>query len=119
MNALAHKRAPGISTTQSCSGIAARTSQLNRSDLDAPDVPPMTRPALIPPGLWPPRMPVEMAAGYCGEKTAEVFLAQVRAGAYPGPVVKRGRRQIWLKEDLDQVIMCRDGGAAADAALDL
>jgi hypothetical protein len=64
----------------------------------------MTRPATIPTGLWPPRMPVEMAAGYCGETSAEVFLRQVRAGTYPPPAVKRGRRQIWAKDDLDRAM---------------
>ncbi len=79
----------------------------------------MSRPALVPSGLWPPRMPVEMAAGYCGERSAESFLREVRAGTYPEPAVKRGRRQIWLKTDLDQVVLSRGGAAVADAALDL
>jgi hypothetical protein len=79
----------------------------------------MTRPALIPAGLWPPRMPVEMAAGYCGERSVGVFLAEVRAGTYPAPVVKRGRKQIWAKDDLDQAIGRYAGGAAEDAAEDL
>lgn len=79
----------------------------------------MTRPAFIPAGLWPPRMPVEMAAGYCGERTVDVFLREVRAGTYPRPVVERGRRKIWLKADLDQVVLSRGGAAVADAALDL
>ncbi|WP_439392394.1 hypothetical protein ACRQ5Q_22625 [Bradyrhizobium sp. PMVTL-01] len=79
----------------------------------------MSRPTLIPAGLWPPRMPVEMAAGYCGERSAESFLREVRAGTYPRPAVKRGRRQIWLKADLDQVINSRGGAGVADAALDL
>lgn len=79
----------------------------------------MTRPALIPPGLWPPRMPVEMAAGYCGERSAEVFLREVRAGSYPAPAIKRGRRQIWLKDDLDRVITSRGAEAVVDVAADL
>lgn len=79
----------------------------------------MTRQALVPAGLWPPRMPVEMAAGYCGEVSAEVFLAQVRAGTYPAPVIKRGRRQIWAKDDLDRAIGPRGQGTVVDAALDL
>lgn len=79
----------------------------------------MTRPAFIPIGLWPPRMPVEIAAGYCGERSAESFLLEVRAGTYPEPVVDRGRKKIWLKTDLDQVVLSRGGAAAADAALDL
>lgn len=78
----------------------------------------MTRPAAIPPGLWPPRMPVEMAAGYCGERSAEAFLGGVKAGTYPAPRIKRGRRQIWWKDDLDQAIV-QDGETAADVAADL
>lgn len=79
----------------------------------------MSRPALVPAGLWPPRMPVEMAAGYCGEITAESFLREVRAGTYPKPVVDRGRKKIWAKDDLDQVVGRHAGGATEDAAEDL
>jgi hypothetical protein len=63
----------------------------------------MARKPTYPAGAWPPRMPVEMAAGYCGERSAESFLARVGA-EYPKPAVKSGRRQLWLKEDLDKVI---------------
>lgn len=79
----------------------------------------MTRPAALPPGIWPPRMPVEMAAGYCGERSAEVFLRAVRAGTYPAPVIKRGRKQIWAKDDLDQAITSPGLETAADVAADL
>lgn len=80
----------------------------------------MTRPAVIPAGLWPPRMGAELSAGYCGEASAEVFLREVRAGRYPAPVVKRGRRQIWAKEDLDRAIgPQRDPAMLADVAEDL
>lgn len=75
----------------------------------------MTRPALIPAGVWPPRMPVEIAAGYCGEVSAESFLREVRAGTYPRPAVQRGRRQIWLKEDLDRAITPRAAAVAGVA----
>lgn len=78
----------------------------------------MTRSTLIPAGLWPPRMPVEMAAGYCGEASAESFLLEVRAGTYPKPVVDRGRKKIWAKDDLDRALS-PGVAAAADAALDL
>src|SRR5262249_761066 len=33
----------------------------------------MPRPAIIPAGSWPRRMPAELAAGYCGEPTVEAF----------------------------------------------
>jgi hypothetical protein len=79
----------------------------------------MSRRAIVPSGAWPPRMPVEMAAGYCGEASAEVFLRQVRAGNYPAPVVKRGRRQIWAKDDLDRALGPRDQETAVDVAADL
>jgi hypothetical protein len=79
----------------------------------------VTRPALTPPGTWPPRMPVEMAAGYCGEVSAEVFLRQVRAGTSPAPVIKRGRRQIWAKADLDQAIASHGNEIVVDVAADL
>jgi hypothetical protein len=48
-------------------------------------------------------MPVEMAAGYCGERSAESFLSRV-GSEYPRPNAKSGRRQLWLKEDLDKAI---------------
>jgi hypothetical protein len=59
-------------------------------------------------------MPVEMAAGYCGERSAETFLRGVRAGTYPEPRIKCGRRQIWWKADLDQ-----SGIAASETAADV
>ena len=79
----------------------------------------MTRPIFIPPGVWPPRMSVEMAAGYCGERSAEVFLRGVRAGTYPQPVIKRGRRQIWAKDDLDRAMAASGAEAVVDVAQDL
>lgn len=79
----------------------------------------MSRPALIPPGLWPPRMPVEMAAGYCGEVSVESFLREVRKGTYPPPVIKRGRRQIWQRDDLDQAIRPPGSETGEDVAADL
>jgi hypothetical protein len=65
-------------------------------------------------------MPVEMAAGYCGERSAEAFLSRV-GKEYPEPVVKAGRRQLWLKEDLDRTIgagqaIVHDVAGAARAA---
>lgn len=74
----------------------------------------MARAAVVPLGTWPPRMPVEMAAGYCGERSAESFMCGVRAKIYPEPRIKRGRKQVWWKEDLDQAIT--PSGASATAA---
>lgn len=52
---------------------------------------------------WPRRMPAELAALYCGELSAKDFLKRV-GSEYPSPRVKEGRRQLWLKDDLDQAI---------------
>ena len=72
----------------------------------------MTKPAVIPPGCWPPRMPPEIAAGYVGERSAESFLSRV-GQEYPAPVVDegsgKGRRRLWLKRDLDRAIGLADG----------
>jgi hypothetical protein len=65
-------------------------------------------------------MGAELSAGYCGEASAEVFLREVRAGRYPAPVVKRGRRQIWSREDLDRALAPHgDPAMLADVAEDL
>jgi hypothetical protein len=62
------------------------------------------RPAVIPEGCWPRRLHVELAAGYVGEKTVAAFVRRVRSGEYPAPTVNCGKRQLWLKDDLDRVI---------------
>jgi hypothetical protein len=64
---------------------------------------PMPRPAIIPAGSWPRRMPAAIAAGYCGEPTVESFLERV-GSEYPQPRIKDGRRQLWLRDDLDRAI---------------
>jgi hypothetical protein len=48
-------------------------------------------------------MSAELAAAYCGEPTAEAFLKRV-GSEYPQPRVKEGRRQLWLRDDLDRAI---------------
>jgi hypothetical protein len=78
----------------------------------------MTRQTVIPAGVWPPRMPVEMAAGYCGERSVEAFLRRVGT-EYPKPCVKAGRRQLWLRDDLDKAIAPHGDAAEADVAADL
>jgi hypothetical protein len=77
----------------------------------------MSRPAIIPLGSWPRRMPAELAAGYCGERTVEAFIARV-GNDYPQPRVSEGRRRLWLKDDLDKAIMPPDL-SDRDAAEDL
>jgi hypothetical protein len=76
-----------------------------------------SRPAMIPLGAWPARMPADIAAGYVGEKTVEAFLARV-GREYPRPVVNEGRRRLWLKRDLDTALGL-DGPAIHSHAEDL
>jgi len=78
----------------------------------------MSRPAAIPAGSWPRRMSAELAAAYCGERTVEAFIARV-GNEYPRPRVAEGRRQLWLKDDLDRAILPPDLANAMDAAEDL
>jgi hypothetical protein len=63
------------------------------------------------------RMPVEIPAGYRGERSVEVFLCRVGM-EYPEPVIKAGRRQLWLKDDLDNAIRA-DCPTAADFGAEL
>jgi len=48
-------------------------------------------------------MSATMAAGYCGETYVDEFLKRVGRD-YPLPRVLDGRRQLWLRDDLDAVI---------------
>jgi hypothetical protein len=73
------------------------------------------RPAAIPPGSWPRRMPAPLAAGYCGESCVEDFLSRV-GKEYPPPRVAEGRRRLWLRDDLDAAIVL---GTLNDIAEDL
>lgn len=72
----------------------------------------MSRPAAIPAGSWPRRMPAAFAAGYCGEPSVEAFLGRV-GSEYPQPRVNDGRRKLWLRDDLDRAI------GATSAELDI
>jgi hypothetical protein len=74
------------------------------------------RPSEIPEGSWPRRMPATLAAGYCGESYVEDFLERVGKG-YPQPRVAEGRRQLWLRDDLDAAIS--SSATANDLAEDL
>ena len=78
----------------------------------------MTRPAIIPAGCWPRRMSAELAAGYCGEATVEAFMKRV-GKEYPWPRVCEGRRQLWLRDDLDRAILPPELVAVRDLAEDL
>jgi hypothetical protein len=63
-------------------------------------------------------MSAELAAAYCGERTVEAFIDRV-GKEYPRPRVAEGRRQLWLKDDLDRAILPPDLASAVDAAEDL
>lgn len=78
----------------------------------------MTQPrtaSVIPEGAWPRRMAADLAAAYCGEATVEAFRRRV-GKEYPKPRVCEGRRQLWLRDDLDQAIApdVEPGDAAED-----
>jgi hypothetical protein len=77
-----------------------------------------SRPAMIPAGSWPRRMSVDLAAGYCGEPTAEAFVSRV-GKEYPQPRVSEGRRRLWLRDDLDAAILPPELARVADVAEDL
>lgn len=68
----------------------------------------MTRPAVIPTGSWPRRLTAPLAAGYCGEPSAEAFIGRVGT-EYPAPRVNDGRRKLWLRDDLDQAMGIKVG----------
>ena len=76
------------------------------------------RPAIIPAGSWPRRMCAELAAGYCGEASAEAFMSRV-GKEYPQPRVHDGRRRLWLRDDLDKAILPPQLAGARDLAEDL
>jgi hypothetical protein len=63
-------------------------------------------------------MCAELAAGYCGEPTVEAFMSRVGT-EYPLPRVKEGRRQLWLRIDLDMAILPPELAAVRDVAEDL
>jgi hypothetical protein len=73
---------------------------------------------MIPAGSWPARMGAELAAGYCGEPTVEAFMSRV-GSEYPHPRVKEGRRQLWLRTDLDRAILPAELVGVQDVAEDL
>jgi hypothetical protein len=77
-----------------------------------------TRPAMIPAGSWPRRMSVELAAGYCGEPSADAFIKRVGT-EYPRPRINDGRRRLWLKDDLDAAILPPELTHVTDVAGDL
>jgi len=77
----------------------------------------MSRPIILV-GCWPRRMTADLAATYCGEPNASAFLKRV-GSEYPHPRVSEGRRQLWLRDDLDQAILPPDLATPRDLAEDL
>jgi hypothetical protein len=63
-------------------------------------------------------MSAELAAAYCGEHTVEAFIRRV-GREYPQPRIKEGRRQLWLRDDLDQAILPPELATPRDLAEDL
>jgi hypothetical protein len=63
-------------------------------------------------------MSAGLAAAYVGEPSVEQFLTRV-GKEYPEPRVKEGRRQLWLKDDLDGAILPPEVRAVSDVAEDL
>jgi hypothetical protein len=63
-------------------------------------------------------MSVELAATYCGEPSAKSFKKRV-GSEYPQPRINDGRRQLWLRDDLDAAILPPDLITVRDAAEDL
>ena len=74
----------------------------------------MSRPVILV-GCWPRRMTADLAATYCGEPNASAFLKHV-GSEYPRPRVSEGRRQLWLRDDLDQAILPPDLAPPRDLA---
>ena len=69
-------------------------------------------------GCWPRRMSAELAAAYCGEGSVKDFLKRV-GSEYPEARVKQGRRELWLRDDLDAAILPPDLAKVADVVADL
>lgn len=67
----------------------------------------MTKPAQIPNGCWPALMQAEVAAAYCGERTADSFMRHV-GNRWPEPFIEDGKGKgkfcVWRKRDLDAII---------------
>jgi len=78
----------------------------------------LPRPVIIPAGSWPRRMCAQLAAGYCGEPSGEAFMARV-GHEYPKPRIADGRRQLWLRDDLDAAILPPELARVSDVAGDL
>ena len=77
------------------------------------------RNSTIPNGSWPRRMGAALAAGYVGESCVDDFLRRVRKGEYPKPQIAEGRRQLWLRDDLDAAILPTELAPSRDVAGDL
>jgi hypothetical protein len=63
-------------------------------------------------------MAADLAAAYCGESTVQAFVKRV-GREYPKPRVNDGRRQLWLRDDLDAAILPPELATPRDLAEDL
>jgi hypothetical protein len=63
-------------------------------------------------------MSADLAAAYCGEKDKKAFLRRI-GSEYPRPRLIDGRRQLWLRDDLDAAILPKILFASKDIAEDL
>jgi hypothetical protein len=77
----------------------------------------VSKPPIIPPGSWPRRLCAAVAAGHCGEESVEAFIKRV-GSEYPQPRVNDGRRKLWLRDDLDQVILPPESAGIRDLTED-
>jgi hypothetical protein len=68
----------------------------------------MPRAPYIPAGAWPVLMTTETAAAYMGERSVQAFRRRI-GKLYPKPRIVNGRGPIWLKEDLDGVVLLLRG----------
>lgn len=60
------------------------------------------------PGTWPRLMRAATAAAYVDESSVDSFRRKV-GSIYPAPIVGKGMRARWDREDLDQAIAAMRG----------
>ena len=54
-------------------------------------------------GLWPRLMRAATAAAYVDEPSVEAFRRKV-GSIYPRPIIGKGSRQKWDREELDRIV---------------
>lgn len=71
------------------------------------------RQPIIPLGSWPRRLNATLAAQYVGESNAAAFSALVGT-RYPRPRVDEPTRQLWLRDDLDYILLEQSDAEVAE-----